>query len=422
MKKRKLKKKYKIAFIVLIVALLIGGVITFNYLYENINGNSKYLILNLIGDKEITLKYKEEYNDLGATASYKDEDLSKDVKVDTNINFNEIGTYKYTYSVKYKKQEKKVDRIIKIIDDEKPSIELNGKSKIIFVQGNKYEDLGATSLDNYDGDLSNKIEVNTSNFDSQTPGEYKVLYNVEDSSGNKNSIERTVVVEKKPPANQKIPVLNYHFFYETWDEGCHQSICLKMDKFREQLQYLNDNGYTTLTMDEFTKWMYGELEVPEKSVLITIDDGMYGTSKKMGNHLIPALEQYKINATIFLITAWGDLEDYASPYVEVQSHTHNLHYENQSCGYRSKVNCVSYDELLSDLKRSIERVDNNINSFCFPFYESTEKSIKAVKEAGFKIAFVGGYRKASRSDNKYKIPRYPIQDSTTMASFINMLK
>ena len=155
------------------------------------------------------------------------------------------------------------------------------------------------------------------------------------------------------------------------------------------------------------------------SILITVDDGAYGTSKINGNHLIPALEEYKMHATLFLITGWWDIENYRSDYLDIQSHTHDLHYE-ASCGHRSKVNCVSYDELLSDLKKSIDVV-KDINSFCFPFYDYTDTSIKAVQEAGFKIAFVGGRRKATRDDDKYKVPRYPIYDSTSMDSFINMV-
>ena len=72
------------------------------------------------------------------------------------------------------------------------------------------------------------------------------------------------------------------------------------------------------------------------------------------------------------------------------------------------------------MKKSIEVVKDT-NSFCFPFYDYTETSIKAVKEAGFKIAFIGGYRKASRSDDKYKIPRYPVYDSTSLQDFKKMV-
>lgn len=37
------------------------------------------------------------------------------------------------------------------------------------------------------------------------------------------------------------------------------------------------------------------------------------------------------------------------------------------------------------------------------------------------MSFIGGYRKASRNDDKYKIPRYPIHKTTTMNQFIQMV-
>lgn len=46
--------------------------------------------------------------------------------------------------------------------------------------------------------------------------------------------------------------------------GCNEDICLNIKIFEEQLKYLNDNNYKILTMDEFVKWKYGELELPKK--------------------------------------------------------------------------------------------------------------------------------------------------------------
>ena len=418
MAKRKLKKKSVLRLFIVVGVMLVLAVIgffTYDYAMKEINGEAKYLLLNLVGNKEITIKFTEEYTDPGATSSYKDDDLTDKIEVDTNLDLEHVGTYKYTYKIKYKNQEKKIERIVKVIDEDYPSIELKGSSTITIAEGNQYNDLGAIASDNYDGDLTEKIVVDTSNVDMNTIGTYKVVYKVTDSSGNTSETERVVNVVKKGADNQKVAVLNYHFFYETWDENCHESICLKMDKFREQLKYLKDNGYYTLTIDEFVKWMYGEINIPEKSVLITIDDGAHGTSKINGNHLIPALEEYQMHATLFLITGWWDIENYRSEYLDVQSHTNDLHYESK-CGYRSRVNCVSYNDLLNDLKKSIDVVKDT-SSFCFPFYEYTSSSIKAVKESGFKVAFIGGYRKASRSDDKYKIPRYPIYDSTSLSEF-----
>ena len=98
-----------------------------------------------------------------------------------------------------------------------------------------------------------------------------------------------------------------------------------------------------------------------------------------------------------------------------------MHTQEKCGSYRSKVNCIGYDDLLQDLNKSIS-ITNSKEAFCFPFYESSDVSIKAVKDAGFKVAFVGGNRKASRSDNKYKIPRYIIYRGTTLEQFKKMVQ
>ena len=233
---------------------------------------------------------------------------------------------------------------------------------------------------------------------------------------------KEVVVPTKKTTNivgQGIAVLNYHFFYDSsLGETCNENICLDVSVFRQQLDYLKNNGYKTLTMEEFRKWIYGEIELPEKSVLITIDDGAMGTGIHNGNKLIPILEEYNMHATLFLISGWWDVNNYRSPNLDIQSHTYDMH-QYGSCG-KGQVVCATKEELLTDLKNSLAIVDNN-NSFCFPFYSYSDLSIEAVKESGFKMSFIGGNRKATRNSDKYKIPRYPIHKTTTMQQFIQMV-
>ena len=228
------------------------------------------------------------------------------------------------------------------------------------------------------------------------------------------------IVENQPQINnQGIAVLNYHFFYDATSEICNESICLDIAKFREHLNYLKENNYKTLTMEEFKRWMYGEIELPEKSVLITIDDGAMGTGKHNGNKLIPMLEEFKMHATLFLIAGWWDINNYQSPYLTIQSHTFDMH-QYGSCG-RGQINCATLEEAKRDLQKSLDIIGNN-DSFCFPFYYYSETSLKAVKELNFKLAFVGGMRKATRNSNKYLIPRYPIHSDITLDKFINIVK
>lgn len=226
------------------------------------------------------------------------------------------------------------------------------------------------------------------------------------------------MLEGKPyyeKTTNKVAVLNYHFFYDP-DKGeeCNEIICLTKNKFREQLDYLRENGFKTLTMNEFYKWMYGEIELPEKSVLLTIDDGAKGTGKHNGNILIPTLEEYDMHATLFLIAGWWDIENYRSKNLDIQSHTFDMH-NYGSCG-RGQLICASYEEAKADLQKSIDVIKDN-TAFCYPFYDFSDTAIRAVKDVGFKLAFESGNVKATRNNNKYRVPRYSILSDTSLEEF-----
>lgn len=214
-----------------------------------------------------------------------------------------------------------------------------------------------------------------------------------------------------------VPVLNYHFFYAD-SISCQEDICLHTDKFKQQLDYLRDNNYKVLTMREFINWYNGKMDLPKNSVLITIDDGGLGTGTHNGNLLIPILEEYQMPATLFLITVWWPKENYQSKYLEVESHGYDIHRVGE-CNHM-RIECLNNVELTDDIKTSINLLGTN-NAFAYPFYDYTENSIEVLKNLGFQVAFVGGDRNATRSDEQYLIPRYPIYDSTTLDQFVEMV-
>lgn len=282
--------------------------------------------------------------------------------------------------------------------------------------------------------LDNKASSKENSFSSlssyliseETTEEYfKKILNQESFSYPKKVVSNSSTSSKRNLSGNAstIPVLNYHFFYDpTGGEVCNEGNCLSTQKFEEQLQYLKDQGYQTLTMEEFRKWMYQEIELPAKSVLLTVDDGAMGTGKQNGNKLIPILEKYQMNATLFLITGWWGIDNYQSKYLDVESHSHNLHTEGicstQARG--AKMLCSSYEEVLQDLKQSIQITGSN-KAFCYPFFVSNPLAIQEVQDVGFQLAFVGGGNYASRNSNKYQIPRFQITSSTTIQQFINIV-
>lgn len=231
----------------------------------------------------------------------------------------------------------------------------------------------------------------------------------------KSDILEEVEIEEETPFAKDIPVTAYHFIYKEDDYGCTGVICHPDSQIRSHFEYLKENEFFTITTAEMEDFLDGNIQLPEKSILVTIDDG------DRAENIIPLLEEYGINATLFLITAWYSPSNYQSPYLELASHTNELH-EPGRCpgGQGSALKCVDKETIVADLKQS-RAVLNDTFAFCYPLYEYNDHAVDAVREAGFHLGFVGGQRKATMKSKKLSIPRITIFRSTTIDEYIEIV-
>ena len=124
-------------------------------------------------------------------------DLSDKIVSTGNVDTSKIGNYKVRASVKYLFYNIKKDFIVKVVDKIPPDIELKGDNPAYVCPNKDYIEEGYTALDNYDGDITNKV-VSTGDVDTNTIGKYKITYEVKDSSDNAFSIDREVIIIKRP--------------------------------------------------------------------------------------------------------------------------------------------------------------------------------------------------------------------------------
>jgi len=285
------------------------------------------------------------------------------------------------------------------------------KPNLTFTDSNTRCEKGNTALPRYN--IINKTTLDI----------FKQIVSGETVSYIELPITQTHTLPSESANAEKIAVLNYHFFYDPeLGESCPDGNCKKVQDFEKELIYLKQNNYKALTMQEFTDWMYGKIEIPARSVLITIDDGAMGTGSHNGNKLIPLLEKYQTHATLFLITGWWPVGNYSSPYLDIESHTFDMHEGNYCEGQPrgSKLLCSTKEQVKEDLSKSAE-ITGSKNAFCFPMYVYNDTTLEVLKELDFKLAFVGGDYKASRNDNFYQIPRYHIYETTPLDEFVNMI-
>ena len=233
--------------------------------------------------------------------------------------------------------------------------------------------------------------------------------------------------------NPKIPVLCYHniaTFTEKANYPEESDWTITTDNFKEHLDYLKNNNYKTLTMDEFYNWKIGNLNLPYKSVLITFDDGFLSNYE----YAFKLLKEYNMNATVFVVGSFidssttnewnGNIKTYMTkdilenlkneyPNIEIYSHSYNLHYQG----------AINQDKeaLIQDIKDFDNFYPNN-DILCYPFGQYNDNIEECLKESNYKMAFRYGpdkkdYKKASRNDNIYEIPRLNVSHGMSAFKF-----
>lgn len=89
-----------------------------------------------------------------------------------------------------------------IVDDIKPLIFIESNSNIVYINQNTTENIddllleGVSAIDNIDGNITDKIIVDSRDLDINVPGEYQVYFYVLDSSNNQSDTKhKTVIVQ-----------------------------------------------------------------------------------------------------------------------------------------------------------------------------------------------------------------------------------
>lgn len=215
-----------------------------------------------------------------------------------------------------------------------------------------------------------------------------------------------------------IPVLCYH---DVIAEESDNDMLMLAERFEEEIKYLHDNGYTSITMDQLYDYLENNKEVPKKSVVITFDDGYIGNY----TYAYPILKKYNMHATIFAIPSMlqnptylneDQLRELSDNNIEIQSHTFN----------HEHLSTLTEEEQFKTLKESKESLEKilgkEVNYIAYPYGESNADSRKAAEKAGYKLAFSLNGANADRSDNVYNVDRLYMSNNYSLEQFINKIE
>jgi peptidoglycan/xylan/chitin deacetylase (PgdA/CDA1 family) len=213
--------------------------------------------------------------------------------------------------------------------------------------------------------------------------------------------------------DQSIPVIMYHSI--DYEEG--NELRVPKEKFREQMKYLKDNGYTTLTMGELYNFMTSNKPIPEKSIVLTFDDGY----KDNYENAYPILKEFGLKGTVFIITNCIDkdkgfltskeLKEMDKNGMDIESHTLN----------HDKLGELPYNKQVETLKGSKEFLEKLLNKkvkyIGYPYGKYNNDTIKATKDTGYNIAFTTESGWANKQQGIYKLHRVYISANHSIKEF-----
>mgnify|MGYP001565841757 FL=1 len=171
---------------------------------------------------------------------------------------------------------------------------------------------------------------------------------------NPTSVE-TVFIHKSVDSleNKKIPILMYHSIsYEK-----ENILRVPKENFRNQMKYLKDNNYTTLTLDELYSYMKTGKDLPNKPIVITFDDGY----KDNYTNAYPILKEFNLKATIFVITNTIDHEkDYLTSTEIKLMDSNNIRIESHTSSHEH-LDQISYVDNVNTMKTSKIKLEKILN-------------------------------------------------------------
>jgi peptidoglycan/xylan/chitin deacetylase (PgdA/CDA1 family) len=177
---------------------------------------------------------------------------------------------------------------------------------------------------------------------------------------------------------KRVPILMYHDLAEK-SSG---QMVVSAGLFEEQVKALSDAGYTGVTIQQMIDYVEKGVELPEKPVLITFDDGYLSNY----NLAYPILKKYNMKATIFVIGVSVGKDKYKdtgksitphfsyaqaremmdSGLVDIQSHTYDMHQWADFEAGQARTNLTSLegekeDTYIASLKNDISRSRKEIS-------------------------------------------------------------
>lgn len=242
-----------------------------------------------------------------------------------------------------------------------------------------------------------------------------------------------------------IPIIMYHSLL--YDKSLQNNYTVSPDLFENDLKYLRENGYESVTVKDLVDYVYSDKELKSKSVMLTFDDGYYNNYY----YAYPLLKKYNYKAVISPIASmtekftksgeisvtYGNMsisdikEMVDAGYVEIQNHSYNMHTLKPRRGIEQKSGetLEKYTEVIKeDITKAQNYFKNNADitptCFVYPFGAKSNSTLEIIKKLGFVCTLTCTEKPnliTKNPDSLYELGRYRREKNETMESLLSRI-
>ena len=194
--------------------------------------------------------------------------------------------------------------------------------------------------------------------------------------------------EAPPPQSLRIPIFIYHHIrpYVIGESARQNQFDITPELFDQQLAYLENHGFTTITLDDLMRDVASGTTTPaHKPVILTFDDGW----ENQYEYAFPLLKKHHMIGTFYVYTnpigtrvyfTWDQLREMDAAGMTIADHTLSHPYFKK----------ISLDEVRREVVESKkileEKLGKPVLHFASPYGYTDENIQKIVREAGYKTA------------------------------------
>ncbi len=191
------------------------------------------------------------------------------------------------------------------------------------------------------------------------------------------------------------------------------------DEFEEQLAFLRESGFTSVSLDEWRDATMLGRPLPEQPVILTFDDGY----DDFAEHAAPALERHGFRATNFLVSgligqanAWDRFRGDAIPLMDWDAIA-DLEARGFAFGAHTRTHqpltwlppTAAYDEIARSFTDLAERLRQPPVAFAYPYGDLSQGVRGLTGLAGAHLAVTCEDRIATDRDDPLLVPRIEVR-------------